>query len=277
MPWGNLVFFPISGYTIYSLALIILLFGFHWLLEFKYKLVKRHAFFPFFLLVLVLIFSTQTNINLLLSLLFFLLILSSWLAIYQGEKLLGRTLNTGLLIGLGSLLDSSISLMLPLSFVAYTVFGRLNGRTFAILIVGYLTVWVNALALEYIILDSTTVYGFFLQMFHFTTPKLQVTLSTSHFVLLGAMLLFSLPEFANTLSRASVFKRQANTILMFLVAVVALLALAFGSAVFYMAILIPAIALLFVNYLQYIKRNWIKELILWLALLALVLFDLNIL
>jgi hypothetical protein len=68
--WGVFVFLPVVGYSIFAFGLIALLFGYQWLFEYKYKLVKRNAYFPFFLLIFVLIFSTNSGLDVLISLLF---------------------------------------------------------------------------------------------------------------------------------------------------------------------------------------------------------------
>lgn len=275
--WGVFVFLPVVGYSIFGVGMVTLLFGYQWLFEYKYKLVKRHAYFPFFLLVFVLLFSGQASLNLLICLLFVGVILASWFAVYQGDKILGRTLNTGLLIGLGTVLDSKFSVMLVLSFVAYTVFGRFNGRTFLILLVGFFTVLLNALTLEYIILGTSVIYKYIIQIFQFKAPSIPLNISVYHLAVFGVLFVLSLPEFTNTLNRASVFKRQAFTVLMVLAVSVAVLFVVRGTSVFYLAILITTLLALFINYFQVIKRGWLQELILWLMLGLLAVFDLNIL
>lgn len=274
--WGRLVFLPLAGYFIYGLSLVILVFGMQWLLEYNYKLLKKHAYFSFFILIVLLFFVKYSGLNLLIDMLFLLLILGSWLSVYQGEMLLGRTLNTGLLIGLASIFDQRISLLLLFSILVYIIFGRFSLRTMLILIVGYTTIWLNALALEYILFDSSTVYNSFIAVFDFTTPALQADLDLFDLILLSSMLLFALPEFGKTINRASVFKRQSNTVLLLMVALAIVLYVINGPEVFYLALYIPASLTLFVNYFQYIKRTWVQELILWLAIAILLLADFGV-
>jgi len=274
--WGTVVLLPLVGYSLLGLGIAGFVFGMQWLLEYKYKLLKKHAYFSFFISVVLLLFIKYGGLNLLVDLLFLLLILGSWLSVYQGEKLLGKSLNTGLLIGFGSIFDQRISLLLLFSFVVYVIFGRLNLRTFLILIVGFVTIWLNALALEFIIFDSSIVYASFLAIFDFTSPALIADLDMPDLLLLGAFLVISLPEFITTFNRASVFKRQSHSILLLLAVLAIVLYVLSGPEVFYLAIYIPATIALFVNYFQYIKRGWIQELILWLAIATLALADFGI-
>ena len=274
--WGTVVLLPLVGYSMYGVGIASLIFGMQWLLEYKYKLLKKHAYYSFFIFIALLFFVKYSGLNLLIDMLFLLFILGSWLSVYQGEKLLGRTLNTGLLIGLGSIFDHRISLLLLFSFIVYIIFGRLNLRTFLILIVGYTTVWLNALALEYIIFDSSTIYKSFLAVFDFTAPALVAEVGMFDLILLGAFFVIALPEFITTFNRASVFKRQSHSILLLMAVLAMLLYLVSGPEVFYLAIYIPAMLTLFVNYFQYIKRSWIQELILWIAIAILVLADFGI-
>ncbi len=241
---------------------LVVIFGFQGLFQ-NHKLLKRNAYLGVFLPVLIPIFFTLGNINFLINLVFLLFIYWSWLAIFQGEKLLARTLNTGLLIGAASIFDVRMGFLLLISMVVYIIFGRLNVRTFLILLIGFLSIWLNALMLEFIFLDSSSVYDVFLTQFNGKNIHDINSISVVYIVIVAACLLPAILEFAKTFSREGVFKRQAFTVLMVMLFLGILLAFVLGVEVISLVLIVPALAVLFVNFFQNISRIWVKELIIW--------------
>lgn len=253
---------PINvGYILVLFLFLILAFGLQWLLVLQYKLLLPNAYLPLFTTLLFLLFLHISGLQLVLLAVLFCLVLGSWLSVFQGEKLLARTLNTGLLIGVAALLQQQMVLLVLFSFIAYALFGQLNLRTFFILLVGVFSVWLNTAVLEYLIADTTQTTAYLAGLF--SVPKTAVPLSLWQLVPLGLLTLPALAEFVQTVNRASVFKRQVNTVLLLVFILLLVGAFLFGTQVSLVAMLLPALLVLFVNAFQYIKKHALQELILW--------------
>ena len=274
--WANFQFVTLAGYAISFGLMLLISFYAQWLLEYKYKLVKRHAFLPFFLMTILMLFSVDGNLNLLITILYLLILISSWFSVYQGEKLLPRALNTGLLLGFGSILDTRISILIVFSMIVYLIYGRLNLRSLFILIIGFLTIWLDALALEYIVFDTTSTYQYFTSIFSITKPFGAMVESYLPLGFVLILLILGLTELPKTLSRANVFKRQSYIVVMSLLLLGVIGFLVLTQSVFQMAILIICTCILFVNFFQYLQKIWIKEAIMWVSIAFIIVAELNL-
>lgn len=275
--FGELYIHPIIGYVLSIVFYFIVAFGYQWLWFTKHRLVKHHALIPFFLLPLIFLQSNDAAMVLLLHLALLLVIIKTWLDANQGDQLLRQSLNTGLLIGLGSLIELQYMLVLIFTWVVYIVYGRISFRTLLIPLIGYFNVWFVALILDYLLFDGTYVFEFFTQHFAYPFGWSLPNSGLVGLVTLGVLLIPSFREYVVTVSRAAVFKRQSYTLFLTLT-ILAMPAYFFaGNSDLHLALLICLTTILFVNFLQYVKRNWVKELVLWAMILLFGIFESGVL
>ena len=256
------------------LPLLIIYFGYQWLIYSKHHLQHQHAFIPVLFLPLWLVGLHLGGVAFALNSALLFLIVAQWLSAYHGQNMLSTSLNTGFLIGLGSLLDVGYLWLLIFTFVAYVTLGRFSLRTLIIPIVGYLTIWVDAIGIEYLIADSTN----FIQAFgwHFQrNPVLEPGLNYHFIWILALLLVPGITEFTVTFNRANVFKRQAFTLLVYLIGVATAMFFVQGFSWLQLAIILPPIAILLANYMQYMRKKWTQEVLLLLVILVFVVFENN--
>ncbi len=256
--------------------LVFILFGSQWLLFSRYKLVKHHALIPFFYLPLLLLFLGDEQLTFLLQTALLGVILKTWIDAYQGDNLLRQSLNSGLLIGVGSLLSTQFFLLLLFTYLVYLVYGRLSIRLVVIPLIGYLTIWLISLSLDFLLFDSIYVFSFFKKHVEITTA-FQFDLPWPRAALLMVLMLAGLSEFIQTVTHANVFKRQTYSWLFILMLVAALAFLLFGAKDIQISIVIITSTVLFVNYMQYIKRIWLRELAMWVMLALFGIFEAGLL
>jgi hypothetical protein len=201
----------------------------------------------------------------------------TWLDTYQAQRLYQQSLNTGFLLGFGALFDVQYVLLLVLTFVVYIIFGRFSFRTFLIPIIGYLTIWFIALLLDYLLLDSTFVLHQFGKHFSLSLHFRVEDSFLPQLILFSILFLAGLSEFLKTVSRAAVFKRQSFTIYFVLLLLGVVAYLFGGNSLLPLAIIISTTTLLVVNYVQYLKKVWMKELILWAILILFGIFEAGLL
>lgn len=270
---GRVLLYPVVGWAILSIGVLLLMLVYQWLFYAQYKLVKHHALVPFVLPVLVLLtLGNQPLFGLLISLALALLF-RLWFAVYQGDRLLSNALNTGFLLGIGALFSPAFTILLPFTWFVYIIYGRLNARTFIIPVIGYFTIWIDVLALDYLLADSTFIWRNFMNQFTVAATDWQSILYP--LLLFGVLLLPGLAEFTVTFNRANVFKRQTFVLFILLLVIAVLCYLFGGIALFPLVMLAPIVSVLFVNYLQYVKRNWLRELFMWLLIAVFILLQQN--
>ena len=270
---GRVLLYPVVGWAILSIGVLLLMLVYQWLFYAQYKLVKHHALVPFVLPVLVLLtLGNQPLFGLLISLALALLF-RLWFAVYQGDRLLSNALNTGFLLGIGALFSPAFTILLPFTWFVYIIYGRLNARTFIIPVIGYFTIWIDVLALDYLLADSTFIWRNFMNQFTVAATDWQSILYP--LLLFGVLLLPGLAEFTVTFNRANVFKRQTFVLFILLLVIAVLCYLFGGVALFPLVMLAPIVSVLFVNYLQYVKRNWLRELFMWLLIAVFILLQQN--
>ncbi len=267
---------PIFLWILLVLLLAFLAFGSQWLLFTRYKLVKHHALIPFFYLPVLLLFMGDDQLTFLLQTALLGVIIKTWIDAYQGQNLLRQGLNSGLLIGLGSLLSTQFFLLLLFTYLVYLVYGRLSLRLVIIPLIGYLTIWLISLSLDFLLFDSTYVFSFFKKHVEMTTA-FQFDLPLPRAALLLILMLGGLSEFIQTVTHANVFKRQTYSWLFILMLVAALAFLFFGGKDMQISIVIITATVLFVNYMQYIKRTWLRELAMWVMLVLFGIFEAGLL
>lgn len=275
--WQDMVLQPAVGIPVMLLASLFAVFGAQVILVNKHKLLNRNAYLPFLLAPVLLVFSINGNLNTVLQIGFVLLVINSWLNTFHADKLYTRALNTGIIIGLSSLLDVRMTLLLLVTYVVYLIFGRMNLRTLLIPVVGYLTVWLNAMAIEYLIFDGVQLMGVFKSGIIIETSRNMAPFNWHYWALLGAMAILSIPEIVKTLNRASVMKRQTFAVTLVLMAFAGLSFFINGAATFQAALILPTVALVFANALQNSTRMWMKELAMWAVLVFWLLSELKIL
>lgn len=270
---GRVVLYPSVGWALLSIGVLLLMLIYQWLFYAQYKLVKNHALVPFVLPILLLLTLGEQPLFSLLVSLALVLLFRLWFSVYQGDRLLSNALNTGFVLGIGALLSPVFTILLPFTWLVYVVYGRLNARTFIIPIIGYFTIWIDVLALDYLLADSTFIWANFVHQFVVAPAEWQAI--RYPLLLLGVLLLPGLAEFTVTFNRANVFKRQ-TFVLFIMLLVIAVLCYVFGGvSLFPLVMLAPLVSVLFVNYLQYIKRTWLKELLMWLLIVVFILFQQN--
>jgi len=253
-------------------AMLIVYFGNQWLYYGKFHLLRQHAFMPVVFLPLWLLGIQLAGPVFSLHTLILFVVYQLWLRAYQGQHMFSISLNTGFVLGLGSLLDSGYLWLLGFTVVVYFNFGRLNLRTLIIPLVGYFTIWVDALALEFLINDSTN----FLSGFgsHFNQTNTLLNPDNSRFVwFLAVLLVPGITEFTVTFSRANVFKRQVFTLFLLLAGVAVAMYFLHGFSPLQLAVLLTPITMLFVNYLQYLRKKWIQEILLLIILSVFTAFE----
>jgi len=265
---GKFLLNPIFAWGVVITGNIGLMLGYQRLFYGQHKLVKHHALVPFVLLPLVILAGLNTLLVSTILAVFLFGLSYSWLAVYSGQKLLSVALNAGFILGIGSLFSSIFTLFLPFTWVVYMVYGRLNVRTFIIPVIGYLTIWIDAIALDYLLADSTFVWHFFINQFKWSGVLGVWQANWPILVFFGILLLPGIAEFTVTFNRANVFKRQTFVVLILLLAGAIPLFLFGGKTIVPLVVFVPIIAVLFVNYLQYVKRKWVRELALWLVLVS---------
>ena len=274
--WGEFHFIPVAGMLIQLGLIFAIMYALQWLLHANHHLIKRHAYLPFFTVPLVLL-CAGGDLNFSVLTLILLLIMGGWLSVYHGENVLSRVLNTGLLIGAGSFVDLRLAVLIVFTYVVYIIFGRFNLRTSLILLVGFFTVWVNIVGVEFILFESSVTWTYFTGIFGMsktlghTEPGIYKLLVL---VLIGAAGLIELPK---TVSRASVFKRQSYILFGLLLGSMVLLYVFFPGATFYLAAYLVTALILFVNFFQYVKKMWIRELLMWVMIGVFIIFQLEIL
>lgn len=265
--WSDVHLLPWVVYATELVVVIIIAFTAQWLLDYQHHVIKRHAYLPFFIIPLLLMFTGQ-RLNVLLLFLLLLLLLGSWLSVYTGERVYRRVLNTGLLLGVGSLIDLRVALLVPFTYVVYIVFGRFNLRTSLIVLIGFFSIWVNALGLEYVVYDTLTFWDYFLGLFLWRKPIGLAEFEPLLLGLLGFLALMGFLELPKTMSRASVFKRQTYVVLTLLLVLTASGFIIFPVSHFQLTTLLFTALILFVNYFQYITKIWIRDGIMWLTMAA---------
>jgi hypothetical protein len=275
--FGKVYVLPIMGYMLAGVLFAVLAFAYQWLWFTRFKLVNHHAYIPVVLLPILLINTGDDALVLLAHLVLLVAVFKTWLDVYQGQNVLQQGLNTGFLLGLGSMLDVQYGLLLFFTYLVYIIFGRISFRTVLIPLIGYLTIWFIALLLDYLLLDST----FVMQQFsdHFgLTPRFELdTANWPRLLMLAILFLAGLSQFIITASRAAVFKRQSFT-LFFILLILAVIAYFFaGNSPLQLALIIALLTLLAVNYLQYIKKAWKRELFLWTILVLFGIFESGVL
>jgi hypothetical protein len=271
--FGRLKLEPIFIYVLLGLLYLVIAYGYQWLCFDKFRLVKHHAYVPFVLLPLVFMNYRESLLVPFIHLVLLILIIYTWLDAYQGKKMLSQSLNTGLLIGIGSLIDVHYAFLLIDTYIVYFMYGRISVRTVIIPAIGYLSVWFISLALDFLLLDSSYVLTQFSNQFsgtlHFSFPSV----NWPAFVVLAALMLFGLSELTKTATRANVFKRQSYSFF-FISLVLSVASFLFReNSQLDLALMVFTIALMFANYLQYLKRSWLKELLLWIVLLLFGIFE----
>lgn len=270
---GNFMLHPIAGWLLFIGGLLVLVLVYQRQVQITYKLVKQHALFAFVMVPLHVLVCDYNPLAALIVSLCLLLVFSLWFAIYQGERELSNALNIGFLLGIGSLFSPAFTLLLPFTLLVYLVYGRLSLRTSIIPSIGYVTIWLNAFALDYLLADSFFVWNNFLNQFVAETTNWQMNKYV--LVLFVAIIIPGLTEFAATLNRANVFKRLTFFLFILLLAVAASVYIFSSYALFPPVLLVPVVSAFFVNYLQYVKRPWFKEALMWLLLIAFVILISN--
>lgn len=263
--WGEVHFLPWASFLITVGALLVITFSFQWLIHAKHHLLKRHAFLPYFM-VLTLVLAASENLNLFILFFLLILVLGGWLSVFQGENVFSRVLNTGLLLGAGTLVDQRMAILVPFTYVVYIMFGRFNLRTSLILLVGFFSIWINAFGLEFVIFDTTSIWQYFIGIFSFKRSLGFVSFSPVFLGTLGLMAVLGLLELPNTLRHASVFKRQSYVLLSILLAISAVSFLLYPGVGFFVISGFFSSLILFVNFFQYAKKLWLREAIMWLAI-----------
>jgi hypothetical protein len=256
-------------------ASFLLVFGYQWLIVGRHKLIRRNMLIPAVILPFFLSFVAIGSLNLIISGMFAFFIIKTWLDVFHGEGIFVRALNTGLLIGLSSLFDGSMMMLLPFTYLVFLVFGRLNPRTLIIPWVGFASVWLNALALEYLFFNSSETFSLFLDLFSFNRNPSGLEADWIHAVLLSVMFFPGLSEYIQTLTRAGVMKRQTQTALIIAsgLSISAYFLLGYGG--YQLAVIVPTAAILFSNFLQYVQRMWVRELLLWILITGWIVVLLN--
>jgi hypothetical protein len=254
--------------------LVVIYFGYQWLLYSKQRLRHQNAFIPVILAPLWLVGLHSGGVAFALHSALLLLILGQWLSAYQGQHILSTSLNTGFLLGFGSLLDVGYLWLLAFTFIVYINFGRFSLRTLIIPVVGYLTIWVNVSGIEFLVADSTLYIDAFSQ--HFMHNTIREPALNYHFIWVLALLLVpGITEFTVTFNRANVFKRQSFTLFVYFIVLAVIMFFVQGFSPLQLAILLPPIAILLANYVQYLRKKWMQELVLYAVLAAFVVFELG--
>jgi hypothetical protein len=268
---GSFMIHPIAGWILFICGLLLLVLAYQRLFQMQYKLVKQHALVSFMFVPLQFLVAQHHPLEgvILSACMFGLLYL--WFDAFTGDKLLSNALNTGFLLGIGSLFNPVFTLLLPFTVLVYIIYGRLSGRTLIIPSIGFITVWLYAFAFDYLFADSTFVWNNFLNQFKVASAGWQDQLSM--LIFFGLLLVLGLVEFITTLNRANVFKRLT---FLALVSLIAMAVLVYPTGLFPLVVIVPVVSLVFVNYLQYIKRTWIKELAMWIVLAVFILLQQNL-
>lgn len=259
-------------WVITLVPMLLVYFGNQWLFYNKLHLVHQNAFLPAIVLPLWLLGIQLEGPLFAVHTLILFVIYHMWLGAYHGQNILSTSLNTGFILGIGSLVDPGYLWLLAFTLVVYVNFGRLTIRTLIIPFVGYFTIWIDVWALEYLLNDSTQ----FLDAFgnHFSrNPSLLVGENFRFMWVLALMLVPGITEFTVTFSRANVFKRQAFTLFVLLIALAAGMFFLRGFSSLQLAIILTPISVLFANYVQYLRKKWIKEILLLLILVAFTAFE----
>jgi hypothetical protein len=258
------------------LPLVIIYFGYQWLLYGKQRLRHQNAFIPVILAPLWLVGLHSGGVGFALHSALLLLILGQWLSAYQGQNILSTSLNTGFLLGAGSLLDVGYLWLLAFTFIVYINFGRFSLRTLIIPVVGYLTIWVNAAGIEFLWANSTHFIRAFSQ--HFLHNPIASPGLNYHFIwALAVLLVPGLTEFTVTFNRANVFKRQSFTLFVYFIVLAVIMFFVQGFSPLQLAILLPPIAILLANYVQYLRKRWTQEMMLYIVLAVFVVFEMGVL
>lgn len=240
-------------------------FAYQWLFVDGYKLLKRHYFFTVLFTPLFLSCVSVFGLNFGLAVALVWFIFRLWLDCFGGIGVLHKTLSIGIFTGLLSLIDFSFLSFIPATLFVFLIFGLLNMRKFLILFVGLLTLLLNIWGIEYLVTSGKTAFQFFadgIEAFHID-PRFPL-----YIPVLGLIFLFviSLIEYFNTLIRANVMKRQVFTVSVVLF-VFSFAEILFAGPILWLPVVaIPTCCLLFSNFLQYIKRRWLLEFWLWVAI-----------
>lgn len=273
--WGEVRFVSWIGFLITVGALLAITFSIQWLFHTKHHLLKRHSFLLFFS-VPFLVLTASENLNLFFLFFLLILVLGGWLSVFHSENVFSRVLNTGLLLGVGSLVEQRLAILVPFTYVVYIMFGRFNLRTSLILLIGFFSIWINAFGLEFVIFDTTTIWQHFLGIFSLKKSLGFVAFNPFMLGTIGLLAILGLLELPKTLGHASVFKRQSYILISLLLGLCTMGIFFYPRTGFFMITGFFSSLILFVNFFQYVKRLWLREAIMWLTIGIFVVFQLHL-
>lgn len=234
----------------------------------QFTLLKRHSYLGFLWgIILITVGDFRFAIYSLMSLLWFL----SVLRIQKSNRPIADFLDTGLLVGLYTLLDLRFALLLVASWVIMLTFARLRWRAIFGSIWGTVTIHL-LFVIAYFALGNVDAYWAYIQRW----PELEVQIpANTDVVWIGVLLFFwllGLGNYVTALSRANIMKRQSlSAILILQLALIGLAVSGLWPTFLYLAFL-PLGTLIFIgNDLQYRKKYWWRDTVFWIFILALAL------
>lgn len=234
----------------------------------QFTLLKRHSYLGFLWgIILITVGDFRFAIYSLMSLLWFL----SVLRIQKSNRPIADFLDTGLLVGLYTLLDLRFALLLVASWVIMLTFARLRWRAIFGSIWGTVTIHL-LFVIAYFTFGNVDVYWTYIQQW----PELEVQIpANTDVVWIGVLLFFwllGLGNYITALSRANIMKRQSlSAILILQLTLIGLAVSGLWPTLIYLAFL-PLGTLIFIgNDLQYRKKYWWRDTVFWIFILALAL------
>lgn len=238
-----------------------LAYGYQWLYHYHSKLVDNNAYLPYFFVILLLVtLGHQPVLGIIISVLLFVQQVF-WMHINKTKTPLGLALNTGLLVGLATLVHPSFILLLPINLFVYIVYGTFNLRNLFIILAGVATPWIYVIALNYLLPKAIFTWVDFIALPQFKHVfRLQEWRLLTGFVPLAAIGIFT---FLIRFNRAKVFHRQSFLLFALTLALGVVVHTFFGENIWPLALLSPFIALFFTYYLERLKRKWLVETWLW--------------
>ncbi len=262
---------PTATTIITAIGISILTLVFNFLVTERLELIKRNSYLGLLFFFMIGIWYTDlTNISWMFST--FFLMLATYQLVFSGpfEKIHGQIFNIGFFLGMSALFMPQLSWALVPGYFVLVVFGRADFRYVMLMLLGWSTPILLLAQIMYLAFDFSHFNHFLPQLF--SLEKLIWPLPFKDFYIkmtvLGVLTLLAIKEYMVAVNKAKIYKKQGyNTFWIFYIFLIAIACISPSLAESTLLMSILPLSILVTNFFQYIRRSWVKELLLWLLLI----------